>query len=1307
MEERARCPTASRTTGLPMGTTSESSDVNPYAVYVGPNGDCTESICADDNEGGYVSIQCSENYLQEETDQGSDYANSLDALADNHSDLWDDEVIIAKRIPRNQIKTKELVSRGAFGDVYVGKLYHKKVVVKMLLPGTRTSLQHVNDFLAKAKISATLDHPHIVKFLGVTWDSLSNLCIVSEFMDGGDLRSLIYKHEMSGHPVEFNKQKATIALQVCYALTYLHSLAPPIIHRDVKPRNILLSRSMNAMLTNFGVGIFSFGVILSELDMHTVPYAILRRTSVEGHTLPAATLLQGITMGSIRVDFSEENSFSITCVSVDPSQRPTAAEALALTCTPQMYHNDPVCVKGVAGNSVSDCTNYNRGGWDDYNIASNAFNGYSYLGVETYIPGRCGVFDSIASAKLYRLDENCYPNAAGTESHRLTLGHSATITTYSDATCSNVAMTTTVRQAAMGASRVGFCIDEVAAFFGGTKPDFAVVAIYDAYMCMGPPTSLKFSQDFTCQAPANAPCQATGSSRFSVSTCTSDFLGYAAETFGANAPYVVVQDFPNPWCNDVEFVTVYSADGSCYTNPDDATSFRARINAADGTATITTFTDRACNYVASDSGGWAARHRWGEDHGRRVRRQLLFWTRTLGAAGYSVSDCSNYNRGGWDDLSTAFNAFDGYSYLGVETYVPGRCGVFDSIASAKLYRLDENCYPNAAGTASHRLTLGHSATITTYTDATCSNVATTTTVRQAAMGASRVGFCVDEVSAFFGGTQPNLTAVAVYDDNTCSGSPSQLKFSQDFACQSSADAPCQSAGGSHFSVSGCASDFFGYAATAFGADTPYLVVEDFANPWCNDVEFVTIYTANGVCHTNADDQTSFRATINTADSTASITTFSDPACDDVASDTSLDSQTLSTSPCLRRDCEFWYGCGQRFAVGGLGGPPSMGKKTAVVEYVNSSCSSPAMSVSFTSALTCAPQTDHYSPTCVKGAAAYSVSDCVNYNRGGWDDLGIARDAFNGYSYLGVETDFLGYATTAFGYDTPYLVVEDFPNPWCNDVEFVTIYTADGSCHSNSDDQTSFRVAINTADGTASYTTYSDPAYNFVASDTYLDSQTLSSSPCLGRGGCEYWYGCGRRYAVGGLGGPPALGKKTALVLYEDNWCAVTPVVLTISSTFQCTSPAAPVCDTLFNGPSTVYQARECINSTDSYVATKFQATPYLIAENYANGTNCQVQTNITMYAADGKCHLSISDGTYFTITQRTDGAVIVSNYPTSLCKDTDAVTYVLDYWNVNTGTCMGDRIFRTSKMPLAAYVSTPATTTPSTWTPTPTPAPIT
>ncbi|KAL3669730.1 hypothetical protein V7S43_005110 [Phytophthora oleae] len=98
-----------------------------------------------------------------------------------------------------------------------------------------------------------MNHPNIVSFIGVAWKSLSDLCIVLEFMDGGDLRTLLNKYEETNHPVGIDRQKATIALQVCHSLTYLHSLASPVLHRDLKSRNILLSRSLDAKLTDFGI----------------------------------------------------------------------------------------------------------------------------------------------------------------------------------------------------------------------------------------------------------------------------------------------------------------------------------------------------------------------------------------------------------------------------------------------------------------------------------------------------------------------------------------------------------------------------------------------------------------------------------------------------------------------------------------------------------------------------------------------------------------------------------------------------------------------------------------------------------------------------------------------------------------------------------------------------------------------------------------------------------------------------------------------------------------------------------------------
>lgn len=167
--------------------------------------------------------------------------------------LWTDDVITAKRIPRDKVQTQKLISRRAFGKVHAGLFNGQQVAVKMLLPATRSNMKQVNEFLAEAKMNATMDHPHIVTFVGVAWDSLSDLCVVLEYMHGGELRALLDQYLESKQPVGFTKQKATIALQVCHALTYLHSLEPPVIHRDLKSRNILFTSDMEAKLTDFGV----------------------------------------------------------------------------------------------------------------------------------------------------------------------------------------------------------------------------------------------------------------------------------------------------------------------------------------------------------------------------------------------------------------------------------------------------------------------------------------------------------------------------------------------------------------------------------------------------------------------------------------------------------------------------------------------------------------------------------------------------------------------------------------------------------------------------------------------------------------------------------------------------------------------------------------------------------------------------------------------------------------------------------------------------------------------------------------------
>ncbi|GMF33498.1 unnamed protein product [Phytophthora lilii] len=297
-------------------------------------------------------------------DHNSSSRSTLQAQTSDRA--WDDDTIVAARIPRDKVIIEARLSRGAFGEVYKGTYNGQPVAIKLLLPDTRRSIPHVNAFMAEVKIAAVMDHPHITKFIGVAWDSLTDLCSVTEFMDGGDLKALLLQYEEQNYPVGFDRTKVKIALHVAHALTYLHSLDPPVIHRDLKSKNILLNQELDAKLTDFGISreridetmtagvgtsmwmapeimlgnpydemadMFSFGVVLSELSTHASPYSHARLRAGSSQPMPRTVILQNVAAGTLHVEFSDVGPESMVelgraCISMDPKDRPTAAEAL-------------------------------------------------------------------------------------------------------------------------------------------------------------------------------------------------------------------------------------------------------------------------------------------------------------------------------------------------------------------------------------------------------------------------------------------------------------------------------------------------------------------------------------------------------------------------------------------------------------------------------------------------------------------------------------------------------------------------------------------------------------------------------------------------------------------------------------------------------------------------------------------------------------------------------------------------------------------------------------------------------------------
>ncbi|KAL4150999.1 hypothetical protein PRNP1_010385 [Phytophthora ramorum] len=90
--------------------------------------------------------------------------------------------------------------------------------------------------------------------------------------------------------------------------------------------------------------IFSFGVVLSELDSHVLPYAAAKETD-SGRVIPDTALLQLVSLGLLRVEFSPHAPQALVdlahaCVNIDPEARPHAGEVLyRLQLIMNMYEN--------------------------------------------------------------------------------------------------------------------------------------------------------------------------------------------------------------------------------------------------------------------------------------------------------------------------------------------------------------------------------------------------------------------------------------------------------------------------------------------------------------------------------------------------------------------------------------------------------------------------------------------------------------------------------------------------------------------------------------------------------------------------------------------------------------------------------------------------------------------------------------------------------------------------------------------------------------------------------------------------------
>ena len=127
--------------------------------------------------------------------------------------------------------------------------FSKPVAVKRILPHLASDSEFVDRFVAEAKISVTLAHPNIVSVFELNRFA-GSLYIAMEFVDGPDLASLLSAARRSNHPIAIGPA-VHIAGELLRGLEHAHSYG--VIHRDVSPSNVLISRSGEVKITDFGI----------------------------------------------------------------------------------------------------------------------------------------------------------------------------------------------------------------------------------------------------------------------------------------------------------------------------------------------------------------------------------------------------------------------------------------------------------------------------------------------------------------------------------------------------------------------------------------------------------------------------------------------------------------------------------------------------------------------------------------------------------------------------------------------------------------------------------------------------------------------------------------------------------------------------------------------------------------------------------------------------------------------------------------------------------------------------------------------